>query len=111
VYTYNEGRAIVLRGTKSELTISEWLFNLLDQPGNEPVSGYFSVPGPDDVVRVFDLSQAKAGQDLPNVVSEIRDSTKNVYAFSFGARTVMVLRGTAAQMAAAEHLVAQLNQP
>jgi hypothetical protein len=111
VYTYNEARAIVLRGTPSQLTMAEWLFNVLDQPGNEPVSGSFSATGPDDVVRVFDLSQAKAGQDLPNVVSQIRSSTSNQYAFSFGSRSIMVLRGTAAQMAAAEHLVGQLSQP
>ena len=109
--TYNEAQAIALRGTKSELTMAEWLFNILDQPGNEPVSGSFSAAGADDVVRVFDLSQAKAGQDLPNVVSQIRASTKNQYAFSFGSRSIMVLRGSAAQMAAAEHLVGQLSQP
>jgi hypothetical protein len=111
VYTYNDARAMALRGTESQLTMAEWLFNIVDQPGNEPVSGSFSATGPDDVVRVFDLSQAKAGQDLPNVVSEIRSSTTNQYAFSFGSRSIMVLRGTAAQMAAAEHLVGQLSQP
>jgi hypothetical protein len=111
VYTYNAAQAIALRGTKSELAMAEWLFNVLDQPGNEPVSGSFSATGADDVVQVFDLSQAKAGQDLPNVVSQIRSSTKNQYAFSFGSRSVMVLRGTAAEIAAAEHLVGQLNQP
>ena len=62
-------------------------------------------------MQVFDLSQAKAGQDLPDVVSQIRSSTKNQYAFSFGSRSIMVLRGTAAQIAAAEHLVGQLSQP
>jgi hypothetical protein len=91
--------------------MAEWLFNLLDQPGNQAVSGSFSATGEDDVVRVFDLSDAKAGQDLPDVVSQIRNSTKNVYAFAFGARSIIVLRGTAAQMAAAEYLVRQLNQP
>ncbi|HEY6330853.1 MAG TPA: hypothetical protein VI756_16095, partial [Blastocatellia bacterium] len=111
VYTYNAARAIALRGTESELSMAESLFNILDQPGSGPVSGSFSATGPDDVVRVFDLSQAKAGQDLPNVVSQIRSSTRNQYALSFGSRSIMVLRGTAAQIAAAEYLVGQLNQP
>ncbi|HEY6344084.1 MAG TPA: hypothetical protein VIY49_21520 [Bryobacteraceae bacterium] len=111
VYTYNAAQAIALRGTESELSMAEWLFNVLDQPGNEPASGLFRAAGADDVVQVFDLSQAKAGQDLPNVVSQIRSSTGNQYAFSFGSRSIMVLRGTAAQMAAAEHLVGQLSQP
>jgi hypothetical protein len=111
VYTYNAAQAMALRGTKSELEMAEWLFNVVDQPGNQPVSGSFSATGPDDVVRVFDLSQAKAGQDLPDVVSQIRGSTKTQYAFGYGSRSIMVLRGTAAQMAAAEHLVGQLNQP
>jgi hypothetical protein len=111
VFTYNGAQAMALRGTKSQLEMAEWLFNVLDQPGNEPVSGSFSATDSDDVVRVFDLSQAKAGQDLPDVVSQIRGSTKAQYAFGFGSRSIMVLRGTAAQMAAAEHLVGQLNQP
>jgi hypothetical protein len=111
VYSYNAAQAIAVRGTETQVTMAEWLFNVLDQPGNEPVSGFFSATGGDDVVRVFDVSQAKAGQDLPNVVSQIRSSTSNQYAFSFGSRSIMVLRGTAAQMAAAEHLVGQLSQP
>jgi hypothetical protein len=111
VYTYNAAQAIAVRGTESELTMAEWLFNVLDQPGNQPVSGSFSATGPDDVVRVFDLSEAKAGQDLPNVVSQIRSSTTSQFAFSFGSRSIMVLRGSAAQIATAEHLVGQLSQP
>jgi hypothetical protein len=111
VFTYNAAQAIALRGTQSELTMAEWLFNVLDQPSNLPVSGSFSATGPDDVVRVFDLSKAKASQDLPNLIAEIRGSSKNQFALSYGSQSIMVLRGTAAQMAAAEHLVEQLNQP
>ena len=111
VFTYNAAQAIALRGTQSELTMAEWLFNVLDQPGNLPVSSSFSATGPDDMVRVFDLSQAKASQDLPNVIAQIRGSSKYQYALSYGSQSIMVLRGTAAQMAAADHLVGQLNQP
>ncbi len=111
VFTYNATQAIVLRGTESQLTMAEWLFNVLDQPGNIPVSGSFSATGPDDVVRVFDLSQAKASQSLPDAIAQIRGSSKYQYALSYGSQSIMVLRGTAAQMAAAEHLVGQLNLP
>ena len=111
VFTYNATQAIAIRGTQSELTMAEWLFNVLDQPGNLPVSGSFSATGPDDMVRVFDLSKAKASQDLPNLIAQIRGSSKNQFALSYGSQSIMVLRGTAAQMAAAEHLVEQLNQP
>jgi hypothetical protein len=111
VFTYNAVQAIVLRGTESELTMAEWLFNVLDQPGNVPVSGSFSATGPDDMVRVFDLSQAKASANLPDMIAQIRGSSKYQYALSYGSQSIMVLRGTAAQMAAADHLVGQLSQP
>jgi hypothetical protein len=112
VFTYNDAQAIALRGTPAQLTMAQWLFDQLDQPANGLVSGSsFSAAGPDDVVQVFDLAQAKVSQDLPNVVAQIRTSTKTQYAFSYGSRSLMVLRGTAAQIAAAQNLVEQLNRP
>ena len=111
VFTYNEAQAIAIRGKQSELTMAEWLFNLLDQPGSGPASGSFSAGGPDDMVRAFDLSHAKASQDLPNVITQIRGSSKSQYAVSYGSRSILLLRGTTAQMAAAERLVEQLSKP
>ena len=112
VFTYNAAQAIALRGTASELAMAEWLFNQLDQPPQPAAAAAeYQAPGPDDVVRVFDLSHAKTGQELPNIVAQIRSSSKTQAALSYGSRSILVLRGTAAQMLAAEQLVVQLNQP
>ena len=111
VFTYNDARTMVLRGTPSQLSMAEWFFNQVDQPGSALVTTQYQAPGADDVVRLFDLSQAKAGQNLANVIGQIRSSTKAQFALTYGGRSFLVLRGTAADMAAAEPLVRELNQP
>jgi len=112
VFTYNGRWAIAVRGTDSQMAMSGWMFDQLDQPGPLPagVPLQYQVPGADDIVRIFDLTLADNGPDLQNLVSQIKSSTNRQAALSFGKLNVLVLRGTAAQIAGAENLVAQLNK-
>jgi hypothetical protein len=112
VYTFSEGREIVIRGFPSQLTMANWLFDQLDQPVSSGSKTEYQVPGEDDVVRIFELSQrANASENAQNLITQIRNSTKAQFAFSYGSRGLLVLRGTAAQIAAAEPLAQQLIQP
>lgn len=111
VFTYNDGRAIVMRGLAGQIDMAAWLFNELDQPGQTANSREYQTPGRDDVVRIFDLAHTGNAQDLQDIVTQIRASTNTQRAFSYGSRMGLALRGTAAQMALAEHLVQELDKP
>ena len=117
VFTYNAGRAMVVRGLASQLAMATWLFNELDQPGGAKttVQGTsareYRAAGNDDVVRVFYFTHLGNVQDIQNVVAQIRASTSVQRAFGYGSRMGLVLRGTAAQMASAELLVQELDKP
>jgi hypothetical protein len=95
--------------------MAEWLFNELDQPATahsqDGSPREYQVPGRDDVMRVFYLAHTGGGQDVQSIVPQIRAATTMQRAFSYGSRMGLVLRGTAAQIAAAEHLVQELDKP
>jgi type II secretory pathway component GspD/PulD (secretin) len=115
VFTYNAGREIVVRGTASQLAMAEWLFDELDQPptarSQDTSRREYQVPGRDDVMRVFYLAHVDGGQNVQSIIPQIRTATAIQRAFSYGSRMGLVLRGTAAQIAAAEHLVQELDKP
>jgi type II secretory pathway component GspD/PulD (secretin) len=113
VFTYNAAQAIAVRGTASQLAMAEWLFNELDRPASASTAGAaeFRATGPDDIVRVFSLAHGASGQDVQTIVPQIRAATSAQRALSYAGRGLLILRGTAAQMAAAEHLVQELDKP
>ncbi len=113
IFTYNDARAIVIRGVANQMDMAAWLFNELDQnqSASSAAAHEYQTPGRDDVVRIFDLAHAGNTQNLQDIVSQIRASTNTQRAFSYGSRMGLALRGTAAQMASAEHLVQELDKP
>jgi hypothetical protein len=107
-------RTIEMRGTPDQAGAAEWLFNQLDRPvaGRAPVqhsstSQYQFSPGADDLVRVFYLTNA----DFQEAVVAIRTLTEISRVFTYSAQKAMVVRATAAQMAATEWLFEELDKP
>jgi hypothetical protein len=60
---------------------------------------------------VFYLAHVDGGQNVQSIIPQIRTATAIQRAFSYGSRMGLVLRGPAAQIAAAEHLVQELDKP
>lgn len=117
VFTYNDARAMVVRGLAGQLAMTTWLFNELDQPGSTQTAAPgssarpYQVAGHDDYVRVFYFVHGIHAQDLQNIVAQIHASTNVQRAFGIGLRMGLVLRGTAAQLASVERLVQELDKP
>jgi hypothetical protein len=71
----------------------------------------FAPPDPTTSCGCFPSRTGASGQDVQTIVPQIRAATSAQRALSYAGRGLLILRGTAAQMAAAEHLVQELDKP
>jgi hypothetical protein len=107
------GKSIALRGTPTQVAIAEYLFTELDrQTMPEFASKVFRVPNnEDDVVRVFILQQTATINNFQEVATTIRTITEIRRVFTYNRPRALTVRGTADQIAAAEFLIRELDQP
>jgi hypothetical protein len=115
LFIYKETTAIIARGTAAEMAFAEWLVNELDQPANQPPR----TPAPheyrpsgavDDVVSVFFLTHAESPQRLQQIATEVRSTTEVKRIFTYIAPRAMTVRGTAAQIAMADRMIAERDR-
>jgi hypothetical protein len=122
VFPYNAPRALAMRGTAGQIAVAEWLFGVLDQPkissqtsppqGNDATALTYRVSGSiDDVVRVFYLTRAATLEDFQKAAAQVRTATRIPWVFTYNVPRSIVLRGTTAQIAQAEHLIEEMNKP
>jgi hypothetical protein len=109
VFTYNDGRAMVVRGTPDQMAMAEWLVKQLDQPKPGPVDEY-SV-GADDVMRVFLLANTQTVQDFQEIANAVRTTIEIRRMFTVNTPRAVIVRSTSAQMAMAQWLLGQLDKP
>ena len=102
-------------GTEAQMVFAEWLVKELDQPANQPPR----TPAPheyrpsgtvDDLVRVFFLTHAEGPQRLQQIAAEVRSTTQIKRIFTYNAPRALTLRGTAAQIAMANQMIAERDQ-
>jgi hypothetical protein len=112
VFTYNDGRAMVVRGTPAQMALAEWLVSRLDQPDPQKQSsaGEYSV-GDDDVTAVLFLANAKSVQDFQEIANAVRTATEIRRMFTVNTSRAVLMRGTLDQMAMAAWLAGELDQP
>jgi hypothetical protein len=104
---------ISLRGPTATVALATWLFSQLDQtpPSSAPGPREFQMPGgADDVTQMFYLTPAPTAQAFTNIVTALR-ATPSLIVFPDDIWNAVALRGTATQIAAADSLIKQMNQP
>jgi len=107
-FTYNASKALALRGTDDQIALAGWLINELNTNGQDE----YRVPNTsDDVVRVFYLPHTATVQDFQGIANAIRTATNIRMAFTYNAQRALALRGTVSQLAVAERLAKDLDQP
>jgi len=113
-------RTVTYRGTATQMGMAEWLFDEIGKPANrlpaaqrprDMTKHEYRVEGADDVLRVFYLTQIEAVSDFQEVATMIRSLTEIRRIFTFNQPRALAMRGTADQMAAAEWLINEVNQP
>jgi hypothetical protein len=126
-YSLNSQSLIAVRAPRELVRLTEWLVNEIDKPvgplntaaspanpvaatANPPapeyrMSGVVAKSGaPENVVRVFYLTQTPTIPEFQEVVSLMRAITDMRRIFSFNARRALVVRGAAEYTALAEFL-------
>jgi hypothetical protein len=106
-------KTLSVRGTPSQVAIAEFLFTELDrQTVPDSVTQEFRVPSnSDDIVRLFFLHNAATVADFQQVATTVRTIVEIRRVFGYNTPRALALRGTADQMAAAEFIVRELDQP
>jgi hypothetical protein len=114
VFPHNAQRTLALRGTADQIRLAEWLCHGVDKPvgGQAPPQPVeYRLPGGNEVVRVFYLTQTASPQRLQEIVNTVRTTTKLQRVFPCGTQKALAVRGTDNQIAAAERLVQELDKP
>ncbi|MGD0298280.1 MAG: hypothetical protein ABSE86_14330 [Bryobacteraceae bacterium] len=113
MFTYNDLRAAVVRGTAEQVNVAEFLFDAMDKPGIQPAtptSPEFRMnQQPDNLVRVFYLPNTKTVRDFQEVVTVVRSISDLRYAFTYNASRAVAVRGTEDRIALAKWIFENLD--
>ncbi len=109
-------RSLTIQATPVSQALASWLFQQLDAPQSAPPQGsqvdsYSGLSGSSDQLRIFRLAHpvgAQAFQELVNAIRVVPDMSK---LFPSASKELIVVRGSGDQLAVAEWLVKQLDQP
>jgi hypothetical protein len=117
MFTYNELRAVAVRGTEEQIRAVEFVFNAMDKPAIQrgqnlqcSASPEFHMREPPfNTVRVFYLPNTKTVRDFQEVVTLVRSISYLRYAFTYNAADAVAVRGTDDQLALAKSLFENLD--
>jgi hypothetical protein len=120
VFTYNEPRLFVTRGTAEQNALAKWLVQQMDRPAlgqpgatNDHTSAAFEYQSPDDsanIVRIFYLHSPTV-LDFQQAATEIRTTTGMRRIFTYNAPRALAVRGTVDQVAIADRIIKDLDTP
>lgn len=114
-FTYNAAHVIAVRGTPEQIGMAEWIASELDrasvpQTSRSASSGEYTVV-PNDVMRVFYVSNAKSVQDFQEIANATRTTAEIRRVFTYNTARAVVVRGTSNDLAMAQWLLTELDQP
>lgn len=117
VFTYNSGRAMVVKGTPDQIAWAEWMVHELDQStanaqadANRSGAHEYTI-GNTDVMRVFYVANAKTVQDFQEMINAVRTTVEIRRVFTYNAARAVAARGTPGEIAMVEWLLAELDKP
>jgi hypothetical protein len=112
VFTYNAPRVITLRGSSQQMALSAWLIREVDSPASQEGAREYSFAegGDENTVRVFHLKHTETPQQLQQLATYVRSTSKVRRLFTYNAPKAMALRGTAEQVAVAAQLVKERGE-
>ena len=93
---------------------AEWLVKELDRPVSKPEHSADEFPlgeSNQESIRVFRLANAATTKDLQQIAVGMRSLGDVRRVFTYNGRSIIVIRGTADQLALSQWLFDQLDQP
>ncbi len=112
MFTYNDLRAVVIRGTSEQARVAEFLFDQMDKPAaaSAPSPEFRMEDSRSPLLRVFYLPNKKTIRDFQEVVTLVRSMTDMRDAFTYNAARAVGVRGSGDQIALAKWLFENLDQ-
>jgi hypothetical protein len=106
-------KTLTLKSGPDQIKLAEWMFAQLDAPATASAAKHeFRMPGDgENVVRLMYLRTPASTQEFQEVVTAIRTVADIRRVFTYNAPMAMVMRGTDHQIALAEWLTTELDQP
>ena len=101
-------RTITMWASAQQVSFADWLARELDPATN--ASPRFQV-GPDDVARIFYVKNAPGVQGFQEMATAMRSLVEIRRLFTYNTPRAIVARGTPDQLAAAEWILGELDQP
>jgi hypothetical protein len=112
VFTYNAPRALTVRGTPHQVALADWMIHELAKPVIDADVAPQKYTYPDvyhdgeNIVSVFYLKGTPTVAALQTLATQIRTTTKIRRVFTYDESRALALRGTEAQLAIAEQMLA-----
>jgi len=118
VFVYNARKALVFRGTAAQIALADFLLSEIDKRPSAPLKEHAAsaeYQSPDDsganVVRTFYMAHMASQQDFVEAVTAARTIADLRQAFSYSPQMAVTFRGTSSQIALADWLLRELDQP
>lgn len=113
VFTYNERKALLVRGSEAQVGLAAWLVTELEPQATSSTHQYRMEDLPHDVnvVQVLRLPHIGNVQDFQKAATQIRAAANLTYIFTYNSLRAMALRGTADQITTAVRVAQQLDKP
>ncbi len=108
VFTYNDGRAMVVRGAPEQVAMAEWTAHELDQ--RTSATPDYAIGG-NDSIRIFSVANAKSVSDFQEMANTLRTMAEIRRVFTYSGGRAMAVRGTPEELAMADWLLKQLDKP
>jgi hypothetical protein len=110
VFTYNGPKALILRGSKDQIALADWMVHELGKPVTAVASTKYTYVDPYDrnhenTVRIYYLPDTPTVKAFQQVATQIRVDTKMRRVFTYNPTRAMALRGTEAQLALADQML------
>jgi hypothetical protein len=104
---------ITVKGTANQIALAEWLIPKLDvSPGSTPGPQSYRIAGDnDDVVELFELTNASTMQTIQEVLTTLRTVADIGKVYQVSGPRIIMLRGNSSQIALAEFLIPLVDQP
>jgi len=106
-------KTLTLNATPDQIKLAQWIFNQFDAPDTASrAKREFQMPGAsENLVQLYFLKNAATIQDFQEIATSVRTVADIRRVFTYNAPRGLVLRGTADQLALAEWLLGELDQP
>lgn len=106
VFNYTQQKALVVADNRSQLEAIEWLLSAMNSTAS---SAPYKLEGkPDDLVRVFALSHGGV-TEVQDLIKDLRGKLRIEKVFNRSNPALVVVRGKAAELDAADKLIGSLK--